>query len=215
MTSLFKIFCGLFVVSLVGFVGVVAVPYVQLSSLQPQVNEDEGTSLPPPQNGLAKYGAEVYQTSGCAYCHTQQVRPVELGSDIARGWGKRHTVARDYIYERPVLLGFQRLGPDLSNEGMLDAEGKPLKSKEWHYQHLLNPKSVVPWSVMPAHKFLFTTRKIYGQISDEALDLKGQDAPPEGYETVPTYEARALVAYLMSLNKNYALKEVPLPKEAK
>ena len=59
---------------------------------------------------------------------------------------------------------------------------------------------------MPAYKFLFTMQKISGQPSKDALALTDNDAPPAGYEVVPTADAKSLVAYLLSLNKGYHLK---------
>jgi cytochrome c oxidase cbb3-type subunit 2 len=62
-------------------------------------------------------GREVYIREGCYYCHTQQVRDPQNSSDLERGWGMRRSVARDYIYENPPLLGSVRIGPDLANIG--------------------------------------------------------------------------------------------------
>ena len=63
-------------------------------------------------------------------------------------------------------------------------------------------------SNMPAYRFLYDKRKIDGQRSVDALDLTGRDAPPDGWEIVPTYDAKCLVAYLMSLDQSHPLKEV-------
>jgi cytochrome c oxidase cbb3-type subunit 2 len=61
---------------------------------------------------------------------------------------------------------------------------------------------------MPAYRFLYEKRIITGERSADALQLTGPDAPPEGWEIVPTYDARCLVAYLMSLDQSHPLKEV-------
>ena len=60
---------------------------------------------------------------------------------------------------------------------------------------------------MPPFKYLFLKRKISGERSPDALSLTGADAVPSGYEVVPTDKARALVAYLLSLDKSHPLKE--------
>ena len=59
---------------------------------------------------------------------------------------------------------------------------------------------------MPEYRFLFITQKISGQPSQDALVLTPADAPPAGYEIVPTAQAKSLVAYLLSLKKGYHLK---------
>jgi cytochrome c oxidase cbb3-type subunit 2 len=59
---------------------------------------------------------------------------------------------------------------------------------------------------MPAYRFLFVTQKISGQPSQDALVLPDADAPPAGYEIIPTAQAKSLVAYLLSLKKGYHLK---------
>jgi len=61
---------------------------------------------------------------------------------------------------------------------------------------------------MPAYKFLYEKHPISGERSANALELTGRDAPPPGWEVVPTYDAECLVAYLMSLDQSHPLKEV-------
>jgi len=61
---------------------------------------------------------------------------------------------------------------------------------------------------MPAYRFLYEKRPIADEVSADALKLTGSDAPPAGWEIVPTYDARCLVAYLMSMDQSHPLKEV-------
>jgi cytochrome c oxidase cbb3-type subunit 2 len=61
---------------------------------------------------------------------------------------------------------------------------------------------------MPAFRFLYEKRRVSGERAADALILSGPDALPEGWEIVPTYDAKCLVAYLMSLDQSHALKEV-------
>lgn len=61
---------------------------------------------------------------------------------------------------------------------------------------------------MPAYGFLYDKRRVEGQYAADALKLTGADAPDAGYEVVPSYDAKCLVAYLMSLDQSHALKEV-------
>src|SRR5205807_1835437 len=87
----------------------------------------------------------------------------------------------------------------------------PAYSEMWHYLHLYSPRSVNPDnrdSTMPAFRFLFETQRMEGERSADALPLKDREASPAGYEVVPTYDAKCLVAYLMSLDQSHPLKEV-------
>jgi cbb3-type cytochrome oxidase cytochrome c subunit len=84
----------------------------------------------------------------------------------------------------------------------------PMYSAAWHHVHLYSPRSTNVDSVMPSYRFLYQTRRISDAPSAEALHLTGPDAPPEGWEIVPTFDAKCLVAYLMSLNQSHPLKEV-------
>ena len=84
----------------------------------------------------------------------------------------------------------------------------PMYSAAWHHVHLYSPRSINVDSVMPSYRFLYQTRLISDAPSAEALHLTGSDAPREGWEIVPTFDARCLVAYLMALNQSHPLKEV-------
>lgn len=84
----------------------------------------------------------------------------------------------------------------------------PMYSAAWHHVHLYAPRSINPDSNMPAYRFLYEKRRIAGERSVEALQLSGSDAPPQGWEVVPTYDAKCVVAYLMGLNQSHPLKEV-------
>jgi cbb3-type cytochrome oxidase cytochrome c subunit len=84
----------------------------------------------------------------------------------------------------------------------------PMYSAAWHHVHLFAPRSINPDSNMPSYRFLYRTRRITGERSAEALQLSGGDAPPEGWEVVPTFDAKCVVAYLMGLNQSHPLKEV-------
>jgi len=81
-------------------------------------------------------------------------------------------------------------------------------SAAWHHVHLFSPRSINIDSDMPSYRFLYRARRISDAPSADALHLTGSDAPPEGWEVVPTFDAKCLVAYLMSLNQSHPLKEV-------
>ena len=85
----------------------------------------------------------------------------------------------------------------------------PIYSVAWHHRHLYSPRSINIDSNMPSYRFLYQKRQINDGPSVDALQqLTGSDAPPEGWEIVPTFDAKCLVAYLMSRNQSHPLKEV-------
>jgi cbb3-type cytochrome oxidase cytochrome c subunit len=128
---------------------------------------------------------------------------IPTGEDITRGWGVRHSVAADFLYDDPVQLGSQRIGPDLANVGARFGTAK------LQLQHLYAPQSVVKNSAMPPFRFLFETKKTGDAPSPDALQLSKGFAPPDGYEVVPTEDAKNLVAYLSSLHADAPLYEAP------
>ncbi len=84
----------------------------------------------------------------------------------------------------------------------------PMYSAAWHHVHLFSPRSINVDSDMPSYRFLYRARRISDARSADALQLSGSDTPPEGWEVLPTFDAKCLVAYLMSLNQSHPLKEV-------
>jgi cytochrome c oxidase cbb3-type subunit 2 len=161
------------------WLALVVFPWLELGHLPPIQDEGSTDITPWDAPGAAHQGERIYAANGCAYCHTQQVRPPSSGADIIRGWGTAK-----------------------------DADGKDVVRRSYPglYRYLYDPYLLNPHSSMPAFHFLFVTRKISGQASEDALVLPEADAPPAGYEIVPTAEARSLVAYLLSLKKGYHLK---------
>lgn len=130
---------------------------------------------------------------------------VPTGRDIDRGWGTRRTVAVDFLFDSPVMPGSQRVGPDLANIGARSPDAN------WHLKHLFAPRAVTADSPMPRYQFLFEERKIGNAPSSDALQgLPKEYAPRDGYEIVPTSEAKSLVAYLQSLRAETPLYEAPL-----
>ncbi|MGD1085190.1 MAG: cbb3-type cytochrome c oxidase subunit II [Verrucomicrobiota bacterium] len=204
------LFLGLFVSMAVSWAAFILAPQLQLGNLEPaktvsvtSVPVDYPNNLP----GMARQGAEVYRASGCAYCHTEQVRPANLGSDLARGWGIRRSVAHDYIFDQTLLLGDQRIGPDLANAGSrMDANA--VLARLW------DPRNPQPGSIMPPYRYLFDVRKIGRAPSTNALVVPPQFAAPAGYEIIPRPPALALAAYVANLRQDNYLFEVPPPPSA-
>lgn len=189
---------GLFVALAVSFGGIVLGSHAQLGRLTPYFDDTEGQAFPQRTTGIAARGQLVYADLGCASCHTQQVRRPDYGSDKARGWGERQSVARDYIHQSRPQLGSSRFGPDLTNL----AGRKPAAPTEADLLNLLFSGS----DRHPAYGFLFETQKVAGEISNRSFSPTGNSAPA-GYQVVPTERARSLVAYLLSLNTGYDYPE--------
>lgn len=183
---------------------VVVWPHLQLGSLGPVTLEETGANYPPIRAGEALVGAEVYRSLGCQYCHTRQVRPLTMGADIARGWGNRRTVARDYIWDQPVMLGSVRFGPDLANLGCRQTNTAALLLK------LYRPSATVRFSPMPPYRHLFDVKLVPPGRSESGrtFAVRANSNPDQEVEVIARSEARALVAYLLSLKADELFLEV-------
>ena len=154
-------------------------------------------------NAIDKVAADNAMDAITAAGGKAEIHIIATGSDIARGWGRRHSVAEDYLYDSPVQLGSIRIGPDLADVGAR------LPDTNWQLLHLYAPQSMVPGSAMPPFRYLFQVRKIGPVPSLDALNLPKEFAPPSGYEVVPTAQARELAAYLLSLRADVPLRDAP------
>lgn len=148
-----------------------------------------------PLTALEVEGRDIYIREGCHVCHTQMVRPLRAETER---YG-HYSVAGEDVYEHPFLWGSKRTGPDLARVG-----GR--YSDDWHRAHLLDPRSVVPQSNMPAYPWLFDAtldgvdtpaklaalRTVGVPYSDE--DIAGATAIVAGRT-----ESEALITYLQSL----------------
>ncbi|MEM9795044.1 MAG: cytochrome-c oxidase, cbb3-type subunit II [Pseudomonadota bacterium] len=110
-----------------------------------------------PYSPLELAGREIYIREGCYVCHSQMIRPMR---DEVERYG-HYSLAAESMYDHPFQWGSKRTGPDLARVG-----GR--YSDEWHVDHLIDPQSVVPESVMPKYAFLAETR-IDGQYVDELV----------------------------------------------
>ena len=205
MMRLSPLMTGVFFSFAASWLGVVAYAYVACGRLEPVADPNTGDPLPPPLSGLAAAGQRVYAANGCVTCHTQQVRPPSVSMDVEKKIGARATVPRDYVRTSPAFLGTLRIGPDLANAGLRSSD------PNWFHRHLFEPSTVTPGSNMPSYRYLYITRAISGEAGHDAVpELTGPHAPQPGFEVIPGPEARALVAYLLSLKRDYPLPEAPL-----
>jgi cytochrome c oxidase cbb3-type subunit II len=196
------LFLGVFLSMAASWFGFVLVPHLQLGRAPQSANVlDTSLKYPVGRPGEAVQGLQVYRALGCAECHTQQVRPRSVAVDLDRGWGTRRTVAADFLYDYPIMLGNLRVGPDLANFGTRETNRLNV------FKHLHHPQASAPGSMMPAYKFLFEPRALLfdQKPSADALPV----ATPSGTEIVPKPEAVALVEYLLSLRADMPLFEAP------
>lgn len=120
------------------------IPMVFIESQVPKI------STVKPYTPLELTGRDIYIKEGCVGCHSQQIRPFRSETERYGEYSK----SGEYIYDRPFLWGSKRTGPDLMREG-----GKYPDS--WHYNHMLDPTTMSPGSIMPA----------YPHMLEDALDL--------------------------------------------
>ena len=183
---------------------------VQVSESLASVTSLYSTGTPLPEtpftvkSGLNLRGAEamvkVLSNTGAA---TMAVISPK-GADIERGWGLRRTVGRDYLLDTPVMLGSQRIGPDLSNLGNRNPD------TNWHLVHLFNPRLTVEDSVMPSYRYLFDKRPFNGVAAPDALRFNGELVIDDlGRQVIPRSSAKELVAYLLSLRLDQPIFEAP------
>lgn len=128
-----------------------------------------GTEVSPdvtPYSALEVAGRDIYVSEGCYLCHSQWVRPMR--AEILRygPWSR----AWEYQYDRPFQLGSRRIGPDLHRIG-----GK--YPDAWHYEHMRDPRSTTPGSVMPAYSWLLTNRIDAGDVRASMVALKKTGTP--------------------------------------
>jgi cytochrome c oxidase cbb3-type subunit 2 len=138
---------SLLVVSIGGIVEIAPLFY-----LQNTIEKVEGMR---PYSPLELAGRQIYIREGCYVCHSQMIRPFR---DEVERYG-HYSLAAESMYDHPFQWGSKRTGPDLARVG-------DRYSNEWHVQHLVEPRSVVPESVMPSYSFLMDTE----------LDIKGFSA---------------------------------------
>ena len=169
-----------------------------------------------PYTPLEIAGRDIYIREGCYTCHSQMVRPMR--AEILR-YGE-WTRAGEYAYDHPFLLGSRRIGPDLQRVG-----GK--YPDAWHYEHMRDPRSTSPGSVMPPYQWLLTQEYDPADVaaSLRALrtvglpytdqDIAGAPASMRaqaeaivgrlatgGITTTPDREIIAVIAYLQRLGRD-------------
>ena len=148
-----------------------------------------------PYEPLPLLGRDVYIREGCYNCHSQMIRPFR--AETMR-YG-HYSVAGEFVYDHPFQWGSKRTGPDLHRVG-------GLYSDEWHRIHLVNPRDVVPESIMPAYPRLENTVVDHTVVAQRMSALRKVGVPYTDEEIAGAEEAvkgktemDAVIAYLQGL----------------
>jgi len=154
-----------------------------------------------PVEGLKPYtplqlaGRDVYVREGCYVCHSQMIRPFRAETER---YG-HYSLAGEFVYDHPFQWGSKRTGPDLHRVG-----GR--YSDEWHRVHLINPRDLVPESIMPAYPWLETASLDNYRIEKKMRIFKKLGAPYTEEEISKASEdlegkteMDAIIAYLQGL----------------
>ena len=175
------------VISIGGLVEIVPL-FFQKSTTEPV----EGLK---PYSALALEGRDIYVREGCYVCHSQMIRPFRAETER---YG-HYSVAGEFVYDRPFQWGSKRTGPDLARVG-----GR--YSDDWHRAHLINPRDVVPESIMPGYPWLARNALDGSLIKRKLRVLRRLGAPytDEEIANAPSElqgrtEMDAMIAYLQGL----------------
>ncbi len=151
-----------------------------------------------PYTALQLTGRDIYIREGCYTCHSQMIRPFRAETER---YG-HYSVAGEFVYDRPFQWGSKRTGPDLARVG-----GR--YSDDWHRVHMINPRDVVPESMMPGYPWLQDTPADPFHIRDKmnVLRILGHPYTDEQIEAAPKElggktEMDAMIAYLQVLGIN-------------
>lgn len=180
-----------------------------------------------PYTPLELQGRDIYIREGCYTCHSQMVRPFR--DEVVR-YGE-YSKAGEFVYDHPFQWGSKRTGPDLAREGV----GRLKKSDAWHYNHMEDPRSMSPGSIMPNFPWLLendidtaiTPAKIramqtlgvpypagYDQIANKDLMTQANgiriSLKIDKIQTPANKEIVALIAYLQRLGKDITAEKKPV-----
>lgn len=149
-----------------------------------------------PYDALRLEGRDIYVREGCYVCHSQMIRPFRAETER---YG-HYSVASEFVYDRPFQWGSKRTGPDLHRVG-----GR--YSDDWHRVHLMNPRDVVPESIMPGYPWLATNKLDPSDVQPKMRllrDYYGHPYTDKEIEDAPKMlegktEMDAVIAYLQGL----------------
>jgi cytochrome c oxidase cbb3-type subunit 2 len=155
-----------------------------------------------PYTALELEGRDIYIREGCYLCHSQMIRPFRAETER---YG-HYSVAGEFVYDHPFQWGSKRTGPDLARVG-----GR--YSDEWHRVHLINPRDVVPESVMPAYPWM-ADAALDGKLTPSKLEAMRTLGVPYSDDDIANATAAvqgktemdALIAYLQVLGSSLKVR---------
>ena len=177
-----------------------------------------------PYTPLELEGRDLYIREGCYNCHSQMIRPFRSETERYGEYSK----AGEFVYDHPFQWGSKRTGPDLAREG----GSKLRKPNSWHYNHMLDPTTMSPGSIMPPYPWLIDDELDVSLVSGKISAMRTLGVPyPEGYEeqamadlnfqaaeitddlmasgieVAPNREIIALISYLQRLGRDIENKD--------
>ena len=176
----------------------VAISFATLVEIVPLFfQKDLNEPLPnmKPLTALQMEGRDIYIREGCNVCHSQMIRPLRAETER---YG-HYSVAAESVWDHPFLWGSKRTGPDLARIG-------EKYSDDWHRVHMINPRDVVPESVMPGYPWL-AENKLTGELTAKKLEVfrnfgvpyTDADIAGAAQSVKGKTEMEALIAYLQQL----------------
>ena len=184
---------GLMIILVIGVISIGGL--VQIVPLFFQDSLTEPVAGLKPYSALRLEGRDIYVREGCYLCHSQMIRPFRAETER---YG-HYSVAGEFVYDRPFQWGSKRTGPDLHRVG-----GR--YSDDWHRVHMVNPRDVVPESIMPGYPWLAENNLDGSDIQAKLETLRTLGVPysDADIEAAPKAlegktELDALIAYLQGL----------------
>ena len=184
---------GLMIILIIGVISIGGL--VQIIPLFFQDSLTEPVAGLKPYSALRLEGRDIYVRESCYVCHSQMIRPFRAETER---YG-HYSVAGEFVYDRPFQWGSKRTGPDLHRVG-------GLYSDDWHRVHMINPRDVVPESIMPGYPWLADNMIDGSNIQTKMQTLRTLGAPytDAEIEAAPKAlegktELDALIAYLQGL----------------
>jgi len=184
---------GLMIILIIGVISIGGL--VQIVPLFFQDSLTEPVAGLKPYSALRLEGRDIYVREGCYLCHSQMIRPFRAETER---YG-HYSVAGEFVYDRPFLWGSKRTGPDLHRVG-----GR--YSDDWHRVHMVNPRDVVPESIMPGYPWLAKNKLDDSLIQTKMETLRTLGAPYSDAEIEAAPQALegkteldAMIAYLQGL----------------